>query len=365
MRTTPDRVTGPVERRGAGRSLMVMAVSFGVAVVLTRLYLALTDYPQVGGGTYHIAHALWGGLLLTVGSILPLIWANRWALTLSAVLSGAGVGLFIDEVGKFITTQNDYFFPLAAPIIYLSFLALLYLARRVARPTKYDARGQTYLVLDGLEDVADAHLLPQARTEMLLHLHDIRRSPHRPDLVQLAARLEDYLAAASVATHGIWSQRHDALVATLQRWERRLLPRVLHRVLLVLLAAAIGLFSAVGLLVLIVLLGDVEEATIILDDRTIRTGFGDPSVLIAAAGEAVVGTMLLASALLLLVGRDALGVRVGKAALIFALAAVNVVVGYISVELVVVAVVVELAMLWLYDRYATRFLRQPLPASAA
>jgi hypothetical protein len=361
MSAPPDRVTGPVERRGAGRNLMVMAVSFGVAVVLTRLYLALTDYPQIGGGTYHIAHALWGGLLLTVGSILPLIWANRWALTLAAVLSGAGVGLFIDEVGKFITTRNDYFFPLAAPIIYLSFLALLYLARRVARPTRYDARGQTYLVLDGLEDVADAHLLPQARTEMLQHLDEIRRSPHRPDLVQLAAQVEEYLATARVATHGIWSQRHNALVATLRRWERRFLPRGLHRLLLVLLAAAIGLFSALGLLVLIVLLGDVE-AGVILDDRTIRSGFGDPSVLVAAAGEAIVGTMLLTSALLLLMRRDVLGVRVGKAALIFALAAVNVVVGYISVELVVVAVVVELAMLWLYDRYAARFLRQPLPA---
>ncbi len=169
-------------RRAAQRGtyLKVMAASFGVTVVLTRLYLAVTDYPQIGGGTYHIAHALWGGLLLTIGSILPLTWANRWALMWSAVLAGAGVGLFIDEVGKFITARNDYFFPLAAPIIYLCFLALLYLAHRVARPSAYDARGQTYLVLDGLADVADAHLLPQGRAEVLARLEAIRNASGPP-----------------------------------------------------------------------------------------------------------------------------------------------------------------------------------------
>jgi hypothetical protein len=344
---------------------MVMAVSFGVTVVLTRLYLALTDYPQIGGGTYHIAHALWGGLLLTVGSILPLLWANRWALILSAILAGGGVGLFIDEVGKFITTQNDYFFPLAAPIIYLAFLALLFLARWVARPQPYDARGQTYLVLDGLADVADAHLLPHTRTEVLARLEAIRGASARPDLVDLADHLDSYISNVSVATHGIWSQRHQTLVATLKRWERRLLPRLLHRLLIVLLALVIGLFSAVGLLVLIVLLGDIDEATVILDDRTVRAGFAEPGVLIAAAGETIVGGLLLASAALMLLGRDKVGVRLGKAALIFALAAVNVVVGYLSAELVVIAVTVELALLWLYARYDARFLPEPVQAAVA
>jgi hypothetical protein len=361
----PDRVLAPVERRSAGTHLMVMAASFGVTVVLTRLYLAITDYPQIGGGTYHIAHALWGGLLLTVGSILPLLWANRWALTASALLAGAGVGLFIDEVGKFITTQNDYFFPLTAPIIYLSFLALLYLARRVARPSAYDARGQTYLVLDGLADVADAHLLPDARAEIVAHLQAIETAPHRPDLAALAHHLNEFISTAHVANHGIWAKRHDTLVTTLRRWERRLLPRLVHRLLLVLLALGLGLFSLVGLLVLVVLLGNVEEATVVIDERTVDAGFAEPGVLIAAAGETLVGAALLASALLLLIGRDAAGIRAGKFALLFALAAVNVAIGYISAELVVLAVMVELAMLWLYVRYQARFLRTPAVPTAA
>jgi malate dehydrogenase (oxaloacetate-decarboxylating) len=34
-------------------------------------------------------------------------------------------GLFVDEVGKFITQKNDYFLPLAAPIVYASLLLIL------------------------------------------------------------------------------------------------------------------------------------------------------------------------------------------------------------------------------------------------
>src|SRR5438094_5856907 len=166
-------VSRPVASAGAGGNLGLLVISFGVTVVVTRLFLMLSGYPQVGGGTYHIAHALWGGLLLIVGSMLPLVWANRWILTLSALCSGIGVGLVIDEVGKYITAKNDYFFPLAAPIIYLAFLAVLVVARLVSRPGRHDARGQKYLVLDGLSKVADGAVQASTRQELLDRLGKI------------------------------------------------------------------------------------------------------------------------------------------------------------------------------------------------
>ena len=109
-----NRIRRPVERDGAAFYVLLTLLSFALSVVLTRLFLQLTGYPQLGGATLHIAHLLWGGLFLFIGALTMLIFANRWVYRLGAILTGIGVGLFIDEVGKFITRTNDYFYPPAA-----------------------------------------------------------------------------------------------------------------------------------------------------------------------------------------------------------------------------------------------------------
>jgi len=111
-------------RDGAERSLLLVIVSFVVAVVGTRWFLQATGYPQVGGGELHVAHMLWGGLALVIAALLGLVVSAPWVPTVMAILTGAGTGMFIDEVGKFITASNDYFYPLAAPLIYGLVLAL-------------------------------------------------------------------------------------------------------------------------------------------------------------------------------------------------------------------------------------------------
>ena len=127
MNILTNRIRRPVERDGAAYYIFLTLISFGITVVVVRLFLQLTGYPQLGGKTLHIAHLLWGGLLLFLASTGMLIFANRWIYRTGAVLSGVGVGLFIDEIGKFITRTNDYFYPPAAPIIYAFFLIIVLL----------------------------------------------------------------------------------------------------------------------------------------------------------------------------------------------------------------------------------------------
>jgi ABC-type thiamin/hydroxymethylpyrimidine transport system permease subunit len=100
--------------------MVIVLVSSALTVAFTRLFLELTGYPQIGNSTFHIAHALCGGLALFLAGVMVLIVQNRGSAALVALLTGVGFGLFVDEVGKFITKQNDYFFPLAAPIVYAS-----------------------------------------------------------------------------------------------------------------------------------------------------------------------------------------------------------------------------------------------------
>jgi len=123
----------PIQRTDAERYIQLSVFGLAASISLTRFILEATGYPQLGSETLHIAHCLYGGVILYVGCLLPLVYSNEWALTWSGILSGAGMGLFIDELGKFMTVNNDYFFPAAAPVIYGFFLLTVLLYVKVAR----------------------------------------------------------------------------------------------------------------------------------------------------------------------------------------------------------------------------------------
>ncbi|MFE0099543.1 hypothetical protein [Streptomyces sp. NPDC059009] len=113
----------------------------GIATVLaTRAFLSLAGYPKLGsggGGGLHIAHMLWGGLLMTAAILLALTCSGRAARRGVAVVGGVGFGLFIDEIGKQVTDEPGYFYQPAAGLIYASFALLLVLTHRLrARSTR-------------------------------------------------------------------------------------------------------------------------------------------------------------------------------------------------------------------------------------
>jgi hypothetical protein len=144
----------PARRRirladGAAR-LRLMAITGIATVLITRAYLAATGYPKVGGGTIHIGHVLWGGLLMIAALTVALVWDGKRARNWTALLGGVGVGLFVDEVGKYLTTTNDYFYRPAAAIIYLVFAALLVVASVLGRDTVGGAAN-----IAGTADIAD------------------------------------------------------------------------------------------------------------------------------------------------------------------------------------------------------------------
>jgi hypothetical protein len=154
----------------AGRYLDAFLVAGITAVLVIRLFLHVTGYPQVGGERFHVAHMLWGGLLMLVAIVLLLSYVGRRVHQLSAVVGGVGFGTFIDEVGKFVTQDNDYFFQPAVALIYVTFI-LTYLAARSLHRQR-PALPEEYLVnaLQELENVAVNDLDQEERDRALGYL---------------------------------------------------------------------------------------------------------------------------------------------------------------------------------------------------
>jgi hypothetical protein len=137
----------------AGHYFERFLVSGVAAMLAIRLYLRLSGYPQVGGHGLHIAHMLWGGLLMALAIGLLLGYVGRARLGLAAIMGGVGFGTFIDELGKFITSDNDYFFRPAVALIYAVFVGLFLLSRALEHrraPTPEEA------LANGLDVAVDA-----------------------------------------------------------------------------------------------------------------------------------------------------------------------------------------------------------------
>ena len=200
----------PVRRPNSDTYLLLTLLSFALSVSLTRLFLALTGYPQLGGGVLHISHVLWGGLCLFVAALLPLLVANRWVYRVTAILGGIGIGLFIDEVGKFMTASYDYFYAPAAPIIYAFFLICVLVYLQISKPRPRHPRSELYATLELLEEVLDHDLDEKEQREIKDRLAFVIEQGDNPDLTNLAQGLFDYFNTNELVltpTHPGWLQR--------------------------------------------------------------------------------------------------------------------------------------------------------------
>ena len=299
------------QRDRAERYLVITIAAFAITVGGVRWYLDIAGYPTVGGGELHVAHVLWGGLALFLAALVPLLWVGRRALMLSALLAGIGVGLFIDEVGKFLTTSSDYFFAPAAPIIYGSIL-LLVLMVLVVRRRDVDHDDATHALLEALIDGADGRLTAADRARAIeLAQQADHESGAEDDGLQAtlvgalqSTAIDERLGSAGPVARG------DA-----RRWLERLLPTRLEHWLVVLGLIATGLIAAAAAVLLVAVALEPEIVDEIMGDLAEDGGRMDipsnPIWFLLFIGVMVVAGGLSTAALVLLrLGRRTLGLNV-------------------------------------------------------
>ena len=118
---------------GYADTFMIIAIA---TVLITRLYLQLTGYPQVGGRTLHISHSLYGATFTLLALLIGWLVLGSRGRGIAVVLGGIGFGLMLDEVGKFLTKTNNYFYEPSAEIMYILIVVVLVGTRamRIVRP---------------------------------------------------------------------------------------------------------------------------------------------------------------------------------------------------------------------------------------
>jgi hypothetical protein len=354
-----SRVTKPVRRKGAERYLKLNLLSFAASVTFTRFFLELTGYPQLGNETLHIAHVLYGGVLLYIGSLIPLIYANRWAYTWASVTSGVGVGLFIDEVGKFITQNNDYFFPAAAPIIYAFFLTSVLIYSRVTNETPLDTRTEFYAVLESLEEAIDHKIDPEEHDELRERLKRINEKAQNTDLGRLADQILEFVDSESIHIAPGEPGPYDRATSWFSGFEGRWLSQERLRLFITVGVLLIGLAASFRLVYYLGVSGDPLAFKTLLQERVAKLPIVTDTALfwatVQVGMEGIVGLILLFSAVLLFFGREKVGLGLGSIGLLISLVGVNLIQFYIDQFSTIAKALIQFVILQTLYYYQRRF----------
>ncbi len=169
-------------------AFLISAIS---SVLLVRFYLHITGYPQIGGGSLHIAHMLYGGIFMMLSIVVMLSFLGARVRQLAAILGGIGFGIFIDELGKFITKDNDYFFQPTIGLIYAIFVILYLFFNFLTRAQRLSSKEYQLNALAELEEAVghDLDRTERARLNALLEASD-QDSPITRNLQDFVTRLE-------------------------------------------------------------------------------------------------------------------------------------------------------------------------------
>ena len=257
--------------------LLELFLISGVASVLgIRAFLAITGYPQIGGDGLHIAHMLWGGLFMTLALLLLLSSLGQAAQRFAAILAGVGFGTFIDEIGKFITSDNDYFYQPTIGLIYIIFIAIFLTLKAINRRKAVSPDVALANAVNRLELSVDGKLDIETRRETL----ELLRMSDEANPLVLALR--SYVLSVPVDSRSdanLYVSVRDALFGF---YRRVALHSWFTRALIVMFVAfAVVQFMVTLLLILASFAFDVQDASLTFMEWILVGSASVSSVMVA------------------------------------------------------------------------------------
>ncbi len=175
----------------AGDLLEIFLLSAFVSLLSIRVYLSLTGYPQLGNGNFHIAHMLWGGFGMLVALMALFVLLNNEVRYFAAVVGGIGFGAFIDELGKFITADNNYFFQPTIALIYVIFVLIFLLSRFLEASQKMTSKEYIINTLEIVKDIFSHDFDRDDKRKALKYLKKVNiKDPFIDDLQRLIERVK-------------------------------------------------------------------------------------------------------------------------------------------------------------------------------
>jgi hypothetical protein len=178
-------------RKNAPLFLQNVILGFAFSVIAIRLYLQFSPITIVVVGDFHVAHMLYGGVLLFVAALLLLIFQNSKMLNVASWLAGIGFGFFIDEIGKYVSLNNDYYYKLAAPLIYLAFLLTLFVFFLIQRRQQPTIIERLHHALFDVQKLFEGQLLYSDFTLLKKNLRELTKRSSQPWHQVLATALYD------------------------------------------------------------------------------------------------------------------------------------------------------------------------------
>jgi hypothetical protein len=282
------RAFRPVRSADMGSLQDTFLISAVTMVVVIRLQLWATNYPQLGGGKLHIAHLLWGGLLMLIAIGVLLSFLGREWRQPAAVIGGIGFGFFIDELGKFVTSDNDYFFKPTAAIIYIVFILLYFATRWMQRRRGFSERENLFNAIDVFAEAARRDFDEHEKARALALLDRAGNSPLVEPLRALVGQTDAIPAPAPGRMRRArerWTAGYFRLVE--RRWFKRLLVWGFGLWAAVMFLSVLGLVTALGFK-----LGGAEQviSSRALDDLSIH----NVASLVSSTASAVLVTVGIA-----------------------------------------------------------------------